>query len=800
MRRTRLQDPSPHDDRAILSPLHPYPAIVSDSLRNSRNPVRFGAFPDFDRIFCISESALYLWPPDSPSDYRVIHDSLSIRFAGMVAADSSVFVRSVVRAIVVYVTDEAVSIVAVGHDWGVFDERLTRVLGFTPTAMGMAGDGVVMVGSSHGVIHGIWVVVDGGSPVIEVRPLTSLGFVSQWVPFGLAVTAIVGDDSTGNVAAVFGRSELRFFDFSEASLREVSRFEGRDESIVGIEAIPRSDSSRARFIVFTEKGGRVVFGRNSSEHPMERIARLDPPFPGMLLTGTYSLNWSVFVYEQGMIVLHPIWDPGVALMDPPEVYQRFESRSPIIGYAHWGHKFRESPSSWVHSYQWQHVLDRPVGYVFCRAGVRELGFDRRVDTLARLIAERGAAFDEWLRSFLASEHGFAEAAATALLLASISEENEHVALSVLARIAEMAPRPLQTRLSVTMSAFILRIARILSVMQGVRLLRRKRSGAWTVSPYFKTLGPLKSSLSNLVSLGDKCFAMRSFQLNSMDMGCLKEFVNSVIEFLNMREIILQQKSDFSQGLDTLMQEHKHRLTTEFLDFSDLASFVAFKRSLELAVGAMPGKRMAHAAPPRITDPYRAIQDTLEERAHLPHRPLSTPQDIFDECCHRGFWDLVLVVISIGTFTGGTRFDLIQHVWGCFMREQLSLQPLSAARRMIVSTVARIPRGSDVLAGLIVVPLLEELRIRNDGHVLWAVETMLECGMDPTDLLDAYLEGLAQEDLRQDYRCDFVYAIALLIENGADVGLKPIRRHAAWFRDYGTHCPYYRTVIRILSRF
>jgi hypothetical protein len=800
LRHSHVQEATQSDDRAKLSPSHPYPAPVSTIIADLRQPARFGAFPEFDCLFCLSDTELYLWPAHSPSDFRVIHDLNAIRFVAMSRPDSRIFDRAAVKCIVIYTTDKTVHIVPIDHNWAVFDERLSRSLSFTPTAI--AGPATVLFGSNDGVIYEVAPAIGGNPPALEIRSLTSTlagAVFARWRPFALPIEAIVHDESSGCVAALYGRSELRFFEFSEGVLRELSKFENRTMFFLNIEAIPISDSAVVRFIAFTENGGRMAFGRKMQRGPIECVSQLEAVVSDRLLAGAHALTWTVFVHERSLVVLHPLWEPRIVRIDPPEVWEHIECRSPVLAYSHGRHRFCECVGSCVHSSQWQHFLDRPLGYVFCADGVCELAFDRPVDTLSRLVGRSR----DWLSQFVASQPNTTEAAATAILLASLSEQSQHCGLAAFADIADMGTGRLPRGLSVAVSAFVLRTARLISPLHRIRFLRKKRSGRYGLSRPFKNVDPLKSSLAALIPLSRQYPTMRAVPSDCPHLQRLRQLLRGGIQLLTMIDTIAHSKAAFADAFESLPAEHRHRLATGSIDYSDLAALSAFADSLEYAVGAIVGGEPVDRHRPGRDEPvaqlYRELQDVLEDRTRLSRGGLATPQRLFDECCAQGFWDLVLAVVAVGTFAGDDRAGLIRHVWSRFMCEQLWPLALADARAMVAATAARIPRGSDVLRGIDVVPVLEELRVRKDGDVLWALDTMLQCGMDPTGVADAYFDGLAQSDLQSDHRCDFTYAVAVLIERGADVKGKPMSRCVEWFCENARHRQYYGSAWRLLSR-
>jgi hypothetical protein len=121
-RHSHVREATQSDDRAKSSPSQSGSATVSTIIRDLRQPARFGAFPEFDGLFCFPDTELFLWPAHSPSDFRVIHHLNAIRFVAMSRLDSRIFARAAVKCIVFYTTDKTVHIVPIDHNWAFFDE------------------------------------------------------------------------------------------------------------------------------------------------------------------------------------------------------------------------------------------------------------------------------------------------------------------------------------------------------------------------------------------------------------------------------------------------------------------------------------------------------------------------------------------------------------------------------------------------------------------------------------------------------------------------------------------------------
>jgi hypothetical protein len=184
-------------------------------------------------------------------------------------------------------------------------------LSFTPTAI--AGHATVLFGSNDGVIYGVALVISGDAAIVDSCGCS----FPRWCPFALPIEAIVHDQSSGCVSALYGRSELRFFEFSEGVMRAFSKFENRTMCFLNIEAIPISDSAVVRFIAFAENGGRLAFGRRMQRGPIECMSQLEEVVSDSLLAGAHHCLCEVVIH------LHYEFDRRIILLK-----REFVSRTP----------------------------------------------------------------------------------------------------------------------------------------------------------------------------------------------------------------------------------------------------------------------------------------------------------------------------------------------------------------------------------------------------------------------------------------------------------------------------------------
>jgi hypothetical protein len=97
----------------------------------------------------------------------------------------------------------------------------------------------------------------------------------------------------------------------------------------------------------------------------------------------------------------------------------------------------------------------------------------------------------------------------------------------------------------------------------------------------------------------------------------------------------------------------------------------------------------------------------------------------------------------------------------------------------------------VLDPEVLLRVLEEHRLRKDGKYLWAVETMLEAGVDRTRLLREYIKAFEKPDVQEmtDLKCGFACAIGFLVSQKADCRdlegeLNYVKQ---WFMSHGRGC-------------
>jgi hypothetical protein len=179
--------------------------------------------------------------------------------------------------------------------------------------------------------------------------------------------------------------------------------------------------------------------------------------------------------------------------------------------------------------------------------------------------------------------------------------------------------------------------------------------------------------------------------------------------------------------------------------------------------------------------------------------LISHRELFTLCCEEGRWDLVLKLLAIAPVSTDNRDKLFSKVWANLLAEQLWNEDLSVCQRRIMDTVKLIDQTTEVKNPLIVMPILEEHRLRKDGHELWGVETMIMCGMDTDLILRSYLNALECKDLSEDRRCEFIYCAAVVIEKGGNPKGRNIGEMKDWFIEHARRCRYFQAAFRVISK-
>ena len=97
------------------------------------------------------------------------------------------------------------------------------------------------------------------------------------------------------------------------------------------------------------------------------------------------------------------------------------------------------------------------------------------------------------------------------------------------------------------------------------------------------------------------------------------------------------------------------------------------------------------------------------------------------------------------------------------------------------------------------PILEEHKFRKNGAELWAVQTMLKSNINPNYILNSYLDALNNENLTKSIRCEFIYCIAYLVNEGAEPKNKNLKEIKDFFIKNGREFRYYNDAFKLINK-
>ena len=190
---------------------------------------------------------------------------------------------------------------------------------------------------------------------------------------------------------------------------------------------------------------------------------------------------------------------------------------------------------------------------------------------------------------------------------------------------------------------------------------------------------------------------------------------------------------------------------------------------------------------------------MNDRLDASDTKLLSGQDLFDKCCKSRFWDLVILFISCHPLADQRK--AIASAWDNLMEDQLWVCPsLADAQQEIISLAERIDNpDSEVLLPALVMPVLEEYRMQKKGNELWAVETMIRARFDKNLILSAYLNAWKNPDITESIKCDFSYAIGVLVHQGAKPQGQSLKDVREWFLANGRRSRYYDEAFRLVAK-
>lgn len=196
------------------------------------------------------------------------------------------------------------------------------------------------------------------------------------------------------------------------------------------------------------------------------------------------------------------------------------------------------------------------------------------------------------------------------------------------------------------------------------------------------------------------------------------------------------------------------------------------------------------------------------------------QTLFDKCCDRGYWDLILKLLSFCAISTNNKEMNISRIWTNYLIEVVGQNDFQHAQHSIVTLVnnlynnpylcgtgkgSRIEAENDILNSSIVLPLLENFKYNNKGPLMWACETLLKCGLKPELLYRQYLKIIDHSTMLEfNKKADFVYIIAQLVKqnlnhiNNEHWQLVFFVEGMNWFIENGMEFKYYDDCFHLLN--
>ena len=152
--------------------------------------------------------------------------------------------------------------------------------------------------------------------------------------------------------------------------------------------------------------------------------------------------------------------------------------------------------------------------------------------------------------------------------------------------------------------------------------------------------------------------------------------------------------------------------------------------------------------------------------------LMSEQDLFTKCCRQKEWDLVLQLLSFCEVDVSDKTHVISQAWANYFVDQLWNHVIPNVVDYMYDLISKIGSNNPVCDPAILVPLLEEYRLNRSQSVSWLIGMLLNCGIQKQLLLQQYLKMLSARDFTDSaVKCDFIFAVALLLDKGATMPSK-----------------------------
>jgi hypothetical protein len=634
--RQQVGEPMEHSPRDILSIKdydYSHPNKVIEAARNAKSRVYFSNFPKIKLAYCIVDNKFYYWKFGEKLDSRVFVLKLKgtqITAAALTAPDEKIFFAKNVETIIVLASDEVISIYPILVDSPLFLESLDddfhrqadiidRASVITDdfhryniTTIATSSQGDIFAGSSSGWVYRIYYVVNEAN-VSDRRikcipfPCTNgtgavFSYIMSFFPFSNPIICLSYDETSQILAALHENSNISFYRVSGKFATKLDPIvveeELDDESkIIKLISVPLSDQTNIRFVGVSKNGQRYFFEYGIDPIRNEFIFRISSCLNAPKnMNGEIVLDFQCFLGFYAILTetrLFVFKYPYVGSMSKRNSFSEEFACVPIpetcLSLTAGQHILSDiSISAFKNPFFWQHIMDTPMIYLSTVKKVYEAKFLRPVDIFEQGIRSTGGNYTPQIRNWMDEYEANNESPATAILLASITREEEikRKALFVLCQFAKCHADKrddFDTSLPPSSSAFLLRVARILDPIwhSTVFVAKDKKSGSiikqrYGVQKLYQELGvnnvivalekvasliPEYLKISRTLTEQTKVEQIKETSDESTFLYELNDYIKTTIEAITFIGIIMKQKkSAITLALSNIDVEYKRRLT------------------------------------------------------------------------------------------------------------------------------------------------------------------------------------------------------------------------------------------------
>lgn len=152
-----------------------------------------------------------------------------------------------------------------------------------------------------------------------------------------------------------------------------------------------------------------------------------------------------------------------------------------------------------------------------------------------------------------------------------------------------------------------------------------------------------------------------------------------------------------------------------------------------------------------------IQKVFSSRKGFASKVLMDQQNLLKEITKNGYWDLALRLAGIYPVATDNKKQLLSQLWTNFLIEQNYTKPLSKVFVEISDFSKTFENKIEIFDASVVMPVFEEFKMNRGGDPLWASELLLNCGVEPKDLFNNYMNLLKNQNLATNIRANFSYS-------------------------------------------